>query len=223
MPRSLAKSLLLITVLSLLGNAALVQAQISIGRTDDGLPEFGVGIGYSNIDLNSPVAHDQDALHFVPSLSCSPIGVLPQLRLSANIGTSFVFDNSIHTIIVNNGSLTIAGSSSIPLWLLEPELSLSWRQTFGKEGQGVFVEPGIAGGGAFGFLDLDNINGTGNSYTANSSTGYGRVFLRAGGVSGTGIFGLEGSYLQGGHMDFGGSSSGDLKELYIGVFASFRF
>jgi hypothetical protein len=224
MPCSLAKPLFLIAALSLLASASLVRAQISIRTPNDGMPELSVSLGYSNLSLHSSSADDEGALHFAPGLSISPIPtLLPQLRLGADLGASLVFDSSLNTIVINNGQTTITGSSSIPLWFLEPEVRLSWRQTFGKEGEGVFVEPGIAGGGAFGFLDIEGNDGSGSSYSASSSTAYGRAFLRAGGVCGTGIFGLEGSYLQGGNMDFGGGIAGRFREYYIGVFASFRF
>jgi hypothetical protein len=221
---SLARLVLLNAVLLLLGSGSLVRAQISIDDPKNGMPEFGVGLGYSNLSLQSSVADNESALHFAPGLSISPIPtLLPHLRLGADLGASLVIDSSIHTIIINNGQTTITGSATVPLWFLEPEVKLSWRQTFGKEGEGWFVEPGIAGGGAFGFLDIDENDGSGNSYSASSSTAYGRAFLRAGGVCGTGIWGVEGSYLQGGRMDFGSDTSGRLREYYIGVFASFRF
>jgi hypothetical protein len=133
-----------------------------------------------------------------------------------------VLDNSTRTIISHNGALIVAGSSSVPFWLIEPELILSWRQSFGARNQ-YFIEPGIAGGGAFGFLDIHDINNPDRSYHADSSTGYARVFLRGGGQVYTGTFGVEASYLRGGNMDFGGNAAGELEEFYIGVYGAFHF
>ena len=108
---SLAKPLILIAALSLLGGAGLVRAQISIGTPNDGMPEISVSLGYSNLSLNSSAADDEGALHFAPGLSISPIPtLLPQLRLGADLGASLVIDSSIHTIIINNGQTTITGS-----------------------------------------------------------------------------------------------------------------
>ena len=117
--------------------------------------------------------------------------------------------NSQRTIISRNGTLIFAGSSDVPLWLLEPELRVSWRQYFGDN---FFVEPGVAGGIAFGFFSLNPADGgTGDSYEKDDSTVFGRVFLRAG------------ARVSGGKLDFGGGAAGDLSEFYIGIFGALSF
>jgi hypothetical protein len=189
---------------------------------DDGPPEFSLSIGYANISLGSDSAIDGDsALRFEPLLSFSPIRQLPQLRLGTAVGVSMVLDNSSRTLIASNGTVIFAGSSDIPLWLLEPELRLSWRQTFGSDHQ-FFIEPGVAGGAVFGFLDLDSPDHS-QSYDADASTLYGRVFLRAGALVPGGMAGLEASYLSGGNLDFGGNASGDVREFYVGFFGALLF
>src|SRR4051812_31749286 len=176
-----------------------------------GAPEFALSIGYANVSLGSSSAiSDEGALRSEGSLAFSPLEKLPQLRLGAAVGVPLVLDNSTHFISSGSGGLIIAGSSDVPLWLIEPELRLSWRQTFGP-GNALFIEPGVAGGFAFGYIDLHDVNNPDISYHANSSTGYGRVFLRAGSLVSGGIAGIEASYLSGGNLDFGGNASGDLR------------
>jgi len=189
-----------------------------------GAPEFFGGIGYDNISLgsNSPIS-DEGALRFSTGMSAGPIPSLPQLRFGADVGWAMIFDNSTRTVISHNGGLIIAGSSEVPLWLLEPELTLSFRQWFGKKSPSFFVEPGIAGGGAFGFFQLRSVTNPDVTYSENSTTGYGKAYVRAGMVSRTGVFGLEGSYLRGGQLDFGQNINGELQEWYVGIYGAIKF
>ena len=209
---------LAIVAVNLASTRAIAQSVLDEGRT-----EFSLGIGYANISLGSNSAIDNEgALRFEPSLNFSPLReALPQLRLGFNAGFSMVLDNSDRTIIINNGTAIFHGSSDVPLWTLEPELRLSWRQTFGSDHQ-FFVEPGIAGGAAFGWLNLDDKD-TGKSFDSDASTTYGRAFLRLGMQAEGGAAGFEFSYLSGGKMDFGGNASGDLREWYIGFFGALLF
>lgn len=207
-----------IVVLRLASSPAAAQSVLDEGRT-----EFSLGIGYANLSLGSETAiDDEGALRFEPSLNFSPFGEkLPQLRLGFNAGVSMVLDNSSRTIIINNGTAIFRGSSDVPLWTIEPELRLSWRQTFGSDHQ-FFIEPGVAGGAAFGWLSLDD-EVTGDSFDSDASTTYGRAFLRIGAQAEGGAAGFEFSYLSGGKMDFGGNASGDLREWYIGFFGALLF
>ena len=187
----------------------------------DGAAEFALGLGYANVSLGSKSSIDSEgAFHFEPSLVFSPIQQLPQLRLGTDVGVTMVLDNSTRTIISSGGTTIFRGSSDVPLWLLEPELRLSWRQYLGGD-HIWFVEPGVGGGWAFGFLDLDSDDGS--SYSKNDSTLFGRVFLRAGAKVQGGTFGFEASYLAGSNLDFGGDASGDLNEFYIGIFGALAF
>jgi hypothetical protein len=205
--------------------AALFASDAFAQRAKDlSAPEFSMSIGYGNISLGSNSGfEDQSGLHLQPEWSFSPLQKLPQLRLGADIGSTIVFDNSSRTVIINNGGTVIAGSSSIPLWTLEPELTLSWRQAFGAN-QRFFIEPGIAGGGMFGFLSIHSDVYPYNSYSKSAETGYGKAFLRSGFVIPGGIVGVEGSYLSGGDLDFGGSSTfGKVTEYYVGIFGTIQF
>jgi hypothetical protein len=187
-------------------------------------PELSFGTGYAHISLGSHSAIDgEDAWRFESSVSFSPFARLPQLRLGADLGTSLVVDNSNNgsALIISNGSIFFFGTGDIPLWTLEPELRLSFRQTFGR-GQPFFIEPGIAGGVAFAWLDLHSWDHN-VSFHGYDETFYGRAFLRGGIQVPSGVIGIESSWMQGGRLDFGGNASGDLTEFYIGVYGAFRF
>jgi hypothetical protein len=218
------------TVFLVISIAALFSLRPSSVSAQGGPPppnpyrsEFLLGVGYSNISLgSSSPLNNEGALHFDPSLSFAPFQKLPQLRLGANMGVSLVLDNSSRTLIIDNGQVLFIGSSDIPLWTLEPELCVSWRQIFGYNNE-FYIEPGIAGGGMFGFLHLSSEEENVNDYDANSQTGYGRVFVRAGLRVPSGSAGLEGSYLAGGKLNFGNGISGDVSEWYIGIYGSLEF
>ena len=190
----------------------------------DGAAEFSLSMGYANVSLrHSDVIDGESAFRFEPVLSLAPLKPLPQLRVGADLGVTLVLDNTQRTVISNNGTLIVAGSSDVPLWLLEPELRLSWRQYFG-ESHTVFVEGGAAGGVAFGFFQLNTSqDGTGDSYDKDDSTVFGRVFLRAGARVTGGLAGIEASYLAGNKLDFGGNAAGDLTEWYVGIFGALVF
>jgi hypothetical protein len=192
--------------------------------TPPGTTEFALGIGYAHIAIGDGELDSENAWRFDPSLSFSPIAGLPQLRVGAAVGFSLVADNSERTLIVNNGQLTITGSSDIPLWFLEPELRLSWRQYLGRQNE-FFIEPGVAAGGTFGFLSIDDDLDTAEDETfdESASTFSTRVFLRAGVRASGGFAGLEASYLRGGDMDFAENANGDLEQFYIGIFGALAF
>ena len=186
--------------------------------------EFSLSVGYANIDIGSSIIDNESALHMEGALMFSPLGEqLPQLRLGAAVGVSMILDNTSRTIISNNGAFVFRGSSEVPFWMIEPELRLSWRQILGDHGQ-FFIEPGIAGGVAFGFLELNSDDGSGDSFDANDSTVYGRVYLRAGAQVTGGIAGIEASWLSGGRLDFDAdNAAGDLNEFYVGIFGAILF
>jgi hypothetical protein len=190
----------------------------------DAAPEFSLGIGYANVSLgDSSIIDGENALRFEPVLSFSPIHQLPQLRIGAAAGVSMVLDNSTRTIVSGDNGLIYRGSSDVPLWLLEPELRIAWRQYLG-EPRVFFIEPGAGAGYAFGFLELDDDDDDfTDSYDADDSTLFYRVFMRAGARVTGGMAGIEASWLAGDRLDFGGNASGDLSEFYIGVFGSISF
>jgi hypothetical protein len=224
LPRSFLRHrrTLLIAVAAVVLTLAPTRAARAQDAPYDGVAEFSLGIGYAHVSLaDSDVIDGESGIHFEPALTFSLIPQLPQLRVGADVGVTLVLDNSQRAIISRNGTLIFAGSSDVPLWLLEPELRVSWRQYFGDN---FFVEPGVAGGIAFGFFSLNPADGgTGDSYEKDDSTVFGRVFLRAGARVSGGTAGVEASWLTGGKLDFGGGAAGDLSEFYIGVFGALSF
>ena len=202
--------------------ASIVRAQDDWSDLD-GAADFSLGFGYSQISIgDSSVFSDEGALRVEPTLSLAPLSPhLPQLRLGMTVGFGLVLDNSERTIISRNGTLIFAGSSDVPLWLLEPELRLSWRQHFGYQHQ-FFIEPGVGGGWSFAFLDLDSEDGT-DSFHQSDSTPFGRVFLRAGARVTGGLAGVEGWWTTADTIDLGGNVSGRLEEWYVGIFGALLF
>jgi hypothetical protein len=200
--------------------ATPTEAQINVNQ---GAAEFSLSVGYANVDLNrSSVINDEGALRIGPSVTFSPIAQLPQLRIGGDVGVVMVLENSTRTIISNDGGLIFIGSSEIPFWVIEPEASISFRQPLGARHE-FFVEPGVAGGYAFGFLDLDALDTSGDSYDADDSTPFARAFLRIGMEVVGGTAGVEVSWAEGQNMDFGGNASGDFSEFYLGFFGALRF
>src|SRR5687767_15568031 len=104
------------------------------GQEDEGPGgEFGLGIGYANVSIGgseSPL-DSEDTLRFDGWLSVAPFEAVPQLRLGGAMGFVLALDNSERAII-SNGGVLIVGSSDIPLFMFEPEVRLSWQQTFGE-------------------------------------------------------------------------------------------
>jgi hypothetical protein len=212
--------LLLCVALLAASRPSAVLAQLT---QSPGNPEFGLGIGYANLSIGSnSEINSQGAIRFDPSLSFAPLTALPQLRFGADVGASLVLDNSTRTLIINNGGLVYHGSSDVPLWTLEPEVRVSWRQTFGDR-QDFFLEPGVAGGQMFAFLNLQPANPGEANLSENDSTPYGRVFLRAGIPVTQGFVAIEGSWLSGGHLNFGQNMDGHVTEFYIGLVGAIRF
>ena len=191
--------------------------------------EFSLGVGYSQVIFSGSgnVFDDLDAIHFNPVISFAPFRGLPQVRLGADLGITFSLEDVGGLISSGGGGLIIVGTADTSLMLFQPELCLSWRQPLGSEDVGLFVEPGVAVGGTFGFFDVDNeaflaAGGSGDP-DGWDSTWTARAFLRVGMRSSGGLVGLETSYLRGGHLDFGDDNGGDLSEFYIGLFGALKF
>src|SRR6185437_9559043 len=212
-------SALLVAIAAALGASKAVAQE----NSPQGPGEFSLSVGYANLSVGSGGLIDgESALRFEPSLTFAPVQQLPQLRMGGDVGVTLVLDNSSRTVISGDHGLIFTGSSDIPVWFIEPEFRISWRQTLGDANQ-FFIEPGIAGGVAFGRMELDANDGSGDSYNANSNTAFGRVFLRAGARVTGGLAGFEASWLSGGQMDFGDNASGDFSEFYIGFFGALYF
>ena len=93
---------------------------------------------------------------------------------------------------------------------------MSWRQEFNM----FFIEPGIGLGGAIGQLRLKSDTQTYEKWDANFAA---RAFFNVGFQVPGGMFGFQGSYMHGGHLEFGQNVKGDVNEFYIGIFGSLVF
>lgn len=212
-------ALLATAALALMGPPASTALAEATEATD-----FSLGIGYAYLSVGDSDSelHAEDAIRFDAAFTFAPIPAAPQLRLGAAFGLAAVLDNSERTII-SNGGLVIAGSNSVPLLFLEPELRLSWRQYIGDT---VFIEPGIGVGGVFGHLDIDDdddTDGQDNSFSEWDQSVSGRAFVNLGFEVSGGIAGFQASYMRGGELDFAENASGEVEEFYIGFFGGLQF
>ena len=137
-----------------------------------------------------------------PSFSLAPIDAAPQFRLGGAVGFGWV-----------RGTIDDAFlAGDVDLFLITPELLLSWRQPIGGAEARWYVEPGIGVGATIGAL-----------WAIGTDWGYGysvRPFVRAGYQWDNWSAGLEAAY-RFGHLDFG-DSDGDVENLEIGVFAAWK-
>jgi hypothetical protein len=145
------------------------------------------------------------------------------LRIGAAVGVSLVLDDSERVIISNGGALIIAGSSEVPLYLVEPEFRVSWQQFFGAD-RHFYVEPGIGLGAVIGNLSLDaDDTAGGQSFSESDAALAARVFLNVGFRADNGYAGLQASYMRGGDLEFADNARGEVEEFYIGFFGCLRF
>lgn len=211
----------------LLMAAFLVMAVGRIAFAQDGVPpgEFSLGIGYAHIsigDSGSSVLDAEDALRFDGALSYAPFPQVSQLRLGAALGVSLVLDDSQRAII-SDGGLVVVGSSEVPLYLLEPELRVSWQQYFGH-GRHFYIEPGIGVGGVIGNLSLDaDDTESGESFDESDAGFSARVFLNVGVRATGGYAGLQASYMRGESLEFAENARGEVEQFYVGLFGCLRF
>jgi hypothetical protein len=186
-------------------------------------PEFAAGIGYAHIAIGGSGSelNDENALRFQASVSFSPLPTLPQLRLGAAIGTSLVFDDS-ELAIVSSGGVVVVGRSTIPLFTVEPEARVSWRQEF-SDGR-FYVEPGVGLGGMIAHLDIDaDQSAGGQSFSETEANWAARAFVDIGFRTGGGFAGVQLSYLRSGEIDLAQNASGDMNQFYVGLFGALRF
>ena len=207
--------------------AAIACCVTSIATADDAdIPattDFSLGIGYAHISIGDEALENEDALKFDPSLTFSIVPGLPQLRAGLAAGVALVLDDSQRTIISRNGNLIVTGQSDIPLWLVEPEARLSWRQYFGDAHE-LFIEPGVAAGWTFAYLDIDaDDSPVDDSYSEGDSTWHTRVFLRFGARLEGGFGGIEASWMRGGDLDLADNADGEVEEFYLGIFGALVF
>jgi hypothetical protein len=188
--------------------------------------EFSLGVGYARINYSDP-SDELDAVHFNGNFSFAPLERLRQLRLGAGFGWSFNIEDVGGIVSSGPGGGFVAVSGDTSLMLFQPELTLGWRQPLGSEEVGFFLEPGVGGGGTFGYFDVDDrefeaAGGEGDP-DESSSTWHAKAYLRAGFRVTGGIGGFEMHYLRGGELDFGDQGEGELEHFYIGIFGALRF
>ena|SRR5687768_17210818 len=209
----------LFVVVVLLTSFNAARAQEEIPPTG----EFSLGIGYAHVSIGDEALDGEDAIKFDPSLTFSIVPGLPQLRAGMAVGVDLVTDDTDRVIIANDGNLVVIGRSDVPLWLVEPQARLSWRQYIGDAHE-LFIEPGIAAGWTFAYLDIESDDSAaGDSYSEGDSTWHARVFLRLGARMPGGFGGIEASWMRGGDLDLADNAEGEIEEFYIGVFGTLVF
>ena len=201
----------------------------AFGESDvEGYGEFSLGIGWvrMNFDGNNELIDDRDGIHFDPVFSIAPFEALPQLRFGAAVGVSVALDDVRGAVISRGGQLVVISGGDVSLFLIEPELRISWRQYFGPE-KAYFLEAGGGGGGVFGWLDAgdgdDDESEDADDVEETASALMAKVFLRFGARVTGGLGGIEVSYLRGGNMDFAEGIEGDVSTFYLGVFGALQF
>ena len=186
--------------------------------------EFSLGIGYANLSIggSDSVIDSEGALRFDGIVSFSPLQNLPQLRLGAGAGVTLVLDNS-QWALVSSGGAVFVGHADVPLWLIEPEVRLSWRQTFGRHGE-FYVEPGVGAGVVYAKIEIDGEDtSSGQSFDESDTVFEGRAFVNVGARVTGGLAGIQFSYARGDSLDLAENASGDFEEFYVGIFGSLRF
>jgi hypothetical protein len=198
---------------------------VAVSPSPGGTGDFSFSMGYSHLTIDGadPPFNEQDALRFESRISGSPLPELPQLRLGGGLGMSYYYKDYNDGDIVEIGEdvILIEGDSYESLFLLEPEVQVSWRQPLGKH---MYVEPGIGVGGVFGNLTAGETFGWfyDEDYDEWSAGFSARPFLRAAYQYKKYAIGLEGSYLWT-DLDFDDGPGGDTTELYIGAFFSILY
>jgi hypothetical protein len=191
--------------------------------------EFALGIGYTRISLDGggPLLEGRDGIHFEPVVSFAPFDAVPQLRLGAAVGWSLALDDTRGAAISHNGNLFVVTTSDVTFMLIEPELRLSWRQSFAHDS--FFIEPGVAAGAAIGWVDVGDAASDhpdaadANSFTEWDTSFEAKVFLRAGTHFDNGMAGIEASYMRAGTLEFADNMRGKPEEFYFGIFGSLQF
>ena len=196
--------------------------------------EFDIGLGYSHVELDGSVSpfDSRDGFRIEPRFSWTPGGDHSPLRLGVGLGISG-FDRRTDDddiIIDDDGDIFVVDSDDVEsLTLITPEFQVSYRLLLGPgddEGnKHWFIEPGVAVGVVVGQYWVGDTFGwwVDTDVSEWDVTIAGRPFLRAGYQGDRWVFGLEGSYLFGGSLEFTNQVEGDLTEWYGGAFVGGRW
>ncbi len=184
-----AHRVLAVAVLVLLSVAAAA-------RAGDRAFELSLTAGGTRLSIEDDDALDgQWGVTVEPSFSLAPLSGTPEFRIGAGVGLAWIsadIDNEF-----------IAGQ--LDLFLITPELLLSWRQPVAEAW---YVEPGVGVGAVIGAVDFVGVE-WGSGYSA-------RPFVRIGYQADTWSAGVEASY-RFGRLDLG-ESDGDLENLTVALF-----
>jgi hypothetical protein len=187
--------------------AALLMFFLSIGafvgtaRAAD--PEFTMLGGATSVSFDDDFIDNEWGVWLAPSFSFSPVSSTPEFRLGAGVSFAWV------SVDTDSDTGTLFNTGDADLYLITPELLISWRQPIGDH---FYLEPGIGVGAVIGLLD---------SFGTESDVGYSiRPYIRAGYDAARWSAGMEAAY-RFGQLDLGGGSS-DLQNFSIGVFISFN-
>ena len=172
---------------------------VGAARANDRKFELSLSAGGTRLSIDDDALDGQWGVAVEPSFSFSPLPETPQFRLGAGVGLAWIsadVDNEF-----------IAGQ--LDLFLITPELLLSWRQPVAESW---YVEPGVGVGAVLGGVDFVGIE-WGSGYSA-------RPFVRIGYEIDNWCVGVEASY-RFGHLDFG-DGDGDIETFDIGAFLAVK-
>ena len=141
----------------------------------------------------------QWGLSIEPGFSLAPFKGAPQFRLGAGVELAWVSADVDNEFI----------SGQADLFLITPELRVSWRQNLTDH---LSLEPGVGGGIAIGALDFVGVE-WGSGYSV-------RPFVRAGYAFDHWSTGVELAY-RFGHLNFDGAD-GDIENLNVAVFFNYQ-
>ena len=189
--------------------------------------EFAISFGYTHLSLDDTSVgefDEQGGAYFEPRFSFTPYEHRPQFRVGLGLGFSFFYDETdgSATFIDDDGDVFFADADDYEqLFLLNPELQLSWREQLRD---GWMIEGGVGLGAIAGFYTageqfFDEFYD--QDLSESDITWSVRPFIRAGYDNGRLRIGIEGSYRWGGNLDFTNEIGGDVEQWNVGVFFAF--
>jgi hypothetical protein len=198
----------------------LIVCGASTALADD--REFSFSIGYAHLSFDNEVLDDLDhegGLRFEPRFTWPVFHHDPRLRIGVGVGLSFFYDEH-ETGEEFGGFADIEDFEEISL--IVPEFQATWRQMLGANW---FVEGGVGVGAVFGSFRAGEVvfDELFDQDVSEWDLGFGvRPLVRGFFMNERWAAGLEGSYLFT-DLDFGGGLRGNVEELYVGLFYTFRF
>ena len=162
--------------------------------------ELTLAGGATQVSTEDDDAFDgQWGINFEPSLSFSPLANTPQFRVGGGVGLAWVSADVDNSFI----------SGQADLFLITPELLLSWRQPIAEH---IYLEPGVGIGAVIGAVDFLGVE-WGAGYSV-------RPFIRLGYQFDSWATGIEAAY-RFGNLDLGGADD-DIQNLSVGVFFALK-